>query len=114
MPPPILNEQDPFIAKIPFNSFLGLKILRAHPDGVTLRCKVSQELLNSHGALQGGVTASHVDADVGVAIQHRFRWTHSIDTQWSLRSTTFLVTTGAVLARVCSSLDPRSVWAESI
>jgi uncharacterized protein (TIGR00369 family) len=88
-----------FIAKIPFNAFLGLEILRAHPDGVTLRCKVRKELLNSHGALHGGVTASLVDVAVGVAIQHRFRGARSISTV-ELKVSYFLpITSGALLAR---------------
>ena len=40
-----------FIAKIPFNAFLGLEFLRAHPDGITLRCKIRQELLLAHAWL---------------------------------------------------------------
>jgi len=88
-----------FIAGIPFNAFLGLEILRAHPDGITLRCKIRPDLLNSHGALHGGVTASLVDAAVGVAIQYRFRGTRSISTV-ELKVSYFLpVTSGALLAR---------------
>jgi uncharacterized protein (TIGR00369 family) len=88
-----------FIAKIPFNAFLGLEVLRAHPDGLTLRCKVRQQLLNSHGALHGGVTASLVDVAVGVAIQHRFRGARPISTV-ELKVSYFLpVTSGALLAR---------------
>jgi uncharacterized protein (TIGR00369 family) len=88
-----------FIAKIPFNAFLGMEILRAHPDGITLRCKVRPDLLNSHGALHGGVTASLVDVAVGVAIQYRFRGTRPISTV-ELKVSYFLpVTSGALLAR---------------
>jgi len=88
-----------FIAKIPFNEFLGLEVFRAHPDGVTLRCRVRQELLNSQGALHGGVTASLADVAVGVAIQHRFRGARPISTV-ELKVSYFLpVTSGALLAR---------------
>jgi uncharacterized protein (TIGR00369 family) len=88
-----------FLATIPFNAFLGLEIVRAHPDGVTLRCKVRKDLLNSRGALHGGVTASLVDVAVGVAIQHRFHGTRSISTV-ELKVNYFLpVTGGALLAR---------------
>src|SRR5580692_2986270 len=88
-----------FIAKIPFNAFLGLEVVRAHPDGLTLRCKVRPELLNSHGALHGGVTASLVDVAVGVAIQHRFRGARPISTV-ELKVSYFLpVTSGTLLAR---------------
>jgi uncharacterized protein (TIGR00369 family) len=88
-----------FIAKIPFNEFLGLEVFRAHPDGLTLRCRVRKELLNSHGALHGGVTASLVDVAVGVAIQYRFGGTRAISTV-ELKVSYFLpVTSGVLLAR---------------
>jgi uncharacterized protein (TIGR00369 family) len=87
------------IAKIPFNAFLGLEVFRVHTDGVTLRCKVRPELLNSHGALHGGVTASLVDVAVGVAIQHRFRGARPISTV-ELKVSYFLpATSGSLLAR---------------
>src|SRR5713226_7164450 len=68
------------LAKIPFNNLLGIEIRRAHADGVTLRCKVTKELLNSHGALHGGVSASLADVAVGVAIHHRFGGTRPVNT----------------------------------
>jgi uncharacterized protein (TIGR00369 family) len=94
-----LAQTRAFLAEIPFNAFLGLEILRAHPDGVTLRCRVRKELLNSHGALHGGVTASLVDVAVGVAIHYRFRGARPISTV-ELKVSYFLpVTGGALLAR---------------
>src|SRR5580698_6531474 len=94
-----LSRTRAFIAKIPFNALLGLEVLRAHPDGVTLRCRVRPELLNSHGALHGGVTASLVDVAVGVAIQHRFRGARPISTV-ELKVSYFLpIRSGALLAR---------------
>jgi uncharacterized protein (TIGR00369 family) len=69
-----------FLAGIPFNSLLGIQISRAHPDGVTLYCKVKKELLNSNKVLHGGVSASIADAAVGVAIQHRFAGKRAITT----------------------------------
>jgi acyl-CoA thioesterase len=56
------------IEKIPFNRLLGIEVSRFHADGVTLRCRIRKELLNSHGAVHGGVTASLADVGVGVAI----------------------------------------------
>ena len=56
------------IEKIPFNRLLGIEVSRFHADGVTLRCRIRKELLNSHGAAHGGVTASLADVAVGVAI----------------------------------------------
>lgn len=69
-----------FLARIPFNSLLGVQISKAHTDGVTLYVKVKPELLNSNRVLHGGVVASLSDAAVGVAIQHRFEGTRSITT----------------------------------
>ena len=85
--------------KIAFNGLLGIELLRSHSDGVTLRCKVKKELLNSHGALHGGVTASLADVAVGVAIQHRFRGKRSISTVELKVSYFRPVTSGALLAR---------------
>jgi uncharacterized protein (TIGR00369 family) len=62
----------------------------------SLRCRVRKELLNSQGALHGGVTASVADVAVGVAIQHRFRETRSISTV-ELKVSYFLPVTGGVL-----------------
>lgn len=56
------------IGKIPFNRLLGIELTRFHADGVTLRCQIRKQLLNSHGALHGGVTASLADVAVGVAV----------------------------------------------
>ncbi len=51
-----------------FNHLLGLELVRTHRDGVTIRCRVRPELLNSAGSLHGGVTASIADAAVGTAL----------------------------------------------
>ena len=58
------------VGRIPFNDLLGIDIKRFHSDGITLRCRVRRELLNGHGALHGGVTASLADAAVGVGIHY--------------------------------------------
>jgi uncharacterized protein (TIGR00369 family) len=68
------------IRGIPFNNELGIEISRFHADGVTLRCPVRKELLNSHGALHGGVTASLADVAVGVAIHRHTSGTRPIST----------------------------------
>ena len=60
---------------------------------------MKKELLNSHGALHGGVTASLADVAVGVAIQHRFRGKRSISTVELKVSYFRPVTSGALLAR---------------
>ena len=68
------------IDRIPFNRLLGVEVSRLHADGVTLRCKVRHDLLNSHGALHGGVAASLADVAVGVAINHHCGGTRPIST----------------------------------
>jgi uncharacterized protein (TIGR00369 family) len=73
-------ETRAFVANIPFNHLLGIKVSREHKDGVTLHCKVKNELLNSNGVLHGGVSAAIADVSVGVAIQHHFHGARSIST----------------------------------
>ena len=46
--------------------------MRIHRDGITIRCRLREELMNSAGALHGGVTASLADAAVGSALHYRF------------------------------------------
>jgi uncharacterized protein (TIGR00369 family) len=69
-----------FVANIPFNKLLGIKLSREHKDGVTLSCKVKEELTNSKGVLHGGVAASIADVAVGVAIHHHFKGARAIST----------------------------------
>jgi uncharacterized protein (TIGR00369 family) len=69
-----------FVANIPFNNLLGIKMSREHKDGVTLQCKVKNELLNSQGVLHGGVAASIADVSVGVAIQFHLKRARPIST----------------------------------
>src|SRR5690349_4791888 len=66
--------------RIPFNQVLGVKLSRLHQDGVSLRCKVRKELLNSQGALHGGVAASLADVAVGVAISRHCGGTRPVST----------------------------------
>ncbi len=68
------------IERIPFNQVLGVQLSRLHADGITLRCKVRKDLLNSHGALHGGVTASLADVAVGVAISRHCHGARPIST----------------------------------
>jgi uncharacterized protein (TIGR00369 family) len=58
------------LGKIHFARLLGMRLRRLHRDGVTLECAIRRNLLNSAGALHGGVSASLADAAVGVAL-HR-------------------------------------------
>ena len=68
--PLTVPELRKFIATIPFNELLGIRLVRAHKDGVTIECKLRDELLNASGVLHGGVTATMADVAVGIAIMH--------------------------------------------
>ena len=53
---------------MPFNHHLGLHVSRMHKDGISLDCTLRPEMLNWLGTLHGGVTATLVDAAIGVAV----------------------------------------------
>ena len=63
-----IRQTREFLSRHEFNSLLGLELVRAHKDGLTIRCKIRPELMNSAGSLHGGVTASVADAAVGSAL----------------------------------------------
>lgn len=58
------------MADMPFNRLLGLHVARQHRDGVTLECRLTDELRNSAGVMHGGVLATLADVAVGVAIMN--------------------------------------------
>lgn len=68
-------KRDPFnlaqtralIPQMPFNHHLGLHVVRMFKDGLALECAMRKDMQNGHGTLHGGVTASLVDAAVGIA-----------------------------------------------
>ncbi|MEO7649888.1 MAG: PaaI family thioesterase [Bryobacteraceae bacterium] len=66
-----LPELRKFVSSIPFNELLGIRLVRAHKDGVTIECNLRDELLNASGVLHGGVTATMADVAVGIAITHQ-------------------------------------------
>src|SRR6185503_754394 len=59
------------IRGINFNQLVGIRLVRIHKDGVTIDCKLRPDLMNAHGMLHGGVTATMADAAVGIAITTR-------------------------------------------
>lgn len=61
-----------FLTAHAFNALVGFELVRVHRDGVTLQCKVREELLNGAGVLHGGVTASLADAAMGSALYHHY------------------------------------------
>ena len=59
------------IRSMSFNQLVGIRLVRIHKDGVTIECKLRPDLMNAHGVLHGGVTATMADAAVGIAITTR-------------------------------------------
>ena len=57
---------------MPFNKLIGIRIVRRHPDGVTLACPMGDHLRNSAGVMHGGVLATVADVAVGVALSSHF------------------------------------------
>ena len=41
---------------------------RMFKDGITMECTLRPEMTNGHGTLHGGVTATLIDAAIGVAV----------------------------------------------
>jgi uncharacterized protein (TIGR00369 family) len=70
---PVLSMQQMrvVVRNMSFNQLVGIRLVRIHPDGVTIDCKLRPELMNAHGVLHGGVTATMADAAVGIAITTR-------------------------------------------
>jgi len=62
-----------WVDRMPFNQLLGIRVTKIHADGVTIECKMRDELRNLAGLLHGGVTATMADAAVGIAIASHFR-----------------------------------------
>jgi uncharacterized protein (TIGR00369 family) len=56
------------MARLPFNSHIGLKVKRLHRDGVTIECPIRDHYGNMHGTLHGGVTATLVDVAAGFSV----------------------------------------------
>lgn len=82
-----------------FNSLLGIRVSKVHPDGVTIQCSVRPELLNAAGVLHGGVAASMADTAVGIALHRHFSGLRPITTV-ELKINYFRpITTGELRAR---------------
>ena len=67
-----LRQTRDWLARVPFNNLLGMRLHRVHRDGITIDCALRNELQNSAGAAHGGVAAAMADAAVGIAIQRHF------------------------------------------
>ena len=66
-----LEQMQEFMRAIPFNAHLGIEVVAAHEDGMTICCAVRPEMRNGHGVLHGGVIATLADVAVGVALKPR-------------------------------------------
>jgi uncharacterized protein (TIGR00369 family) len=62
-----LAQTRALIPQMPFNQHLGLHVLRIFKDGLALECALRPEMKNWLGTLHGGVTATLIDAAIGVA-----------------------------------------------
>ena len=58
---------------MPFNDLLGIRFVEEHEDGVTIELPIREELMNGHGVVHGGVTATLVDAALGIAITRKWQ-----------------------------------------
>jgi len=77
-PPPAVEFEPEFVAglksifedKIVFNRVLGLKITRLHPEGVSGRIDMKQELVGhyAYNRIHGGVVSAGLDAMGGLAV----------------------------------------------
>jgi len=66
--------------RMPFNMLLGMKVDRVYDDGITISCAVAPKLLDSDGALHGGVLTSMADAAAGLATQRHLGGSRPITT----------------------------------
>jgi uncharacterized protein (TIGR00369 family) len=67
-----IQQTRDLLARVPFNTLLGMRLHRVHRDGITIDCTLRNGLRNGVGAVHGGVTAAMADAAVGIALQRHF------------------------------------------
>ena len=53
---------------MPFNHHLGFHVARLFKDGLTIECTPRPEMINGLGTLHGGVTATLIDAAIGIGV----------------------------------------------
>ena len=66
--PLTLEQTRALIPQMPFNHHLGFHVARMYKDGLTMECTPRPEMTNGHGTIHGGVTATLIDAAIGVAV----------------------------------------------
>jgi len=84
---------------MPFNKFLGVRIMRVHKDGVTIGCAVDDKTKNGSGGIHGGVLATLADAAMGIGLASHFGGRRPITTTDLKINYLRPVTDGAVTAR---------------
>ncbi len=67
-----LRELRRLSGNLPFNKYLGIRIMRVHKDGVTIRCAVDEKTKNGSGGIHGGVLATMADAAMGIGLASHF------------------------------------------
>ena len=67
-----LRQTREMLTTVPFNTLLGMRLHRVHRDGITIDCKLRDDLRNRAGVAHGGVAAALADAAVGVALHRHF------------------------------------------
>jgi uncharacterized protein (TIGR00369 family) len=88
-----------FLPRVPFATFLGIRLTRVHRDGVTIECALRRELTNSAAVAHGGVAATLADAAVGMALNRHFGGKRPITTV-EMKINYFLpATEGRIFAR---------------
>ena len=91
------------LPQMPFNRLLGIKITRRHRDGVTVEIPLRPDLMNFHGVLHGGVTASLADVAVGMSLHNHFQGARQITTV-EMKLNYFLPVSGKKLRARCRLL----------
>ena len=94
-----LRDLQALIRRIPFNSSLGIRAVGLHRDGVTIECRLRDDLRNAAGVLHGGVTATLADVAVGMALARHFGGRRTATTVEMKVNFLRPVTGGKVLAR---------------
>jgi uncharacterized protein (TIGR00369 family) len=87
------------VRNAPFNALLGVRLEYLHRDGITLACKIRNDLCNGAGAAHGGLAAALADAAVGIAVLRRIRWKRRITTVELKINYLEPVTRGSIFAR---------------
>ncbi len=62
------DDINALVLKMPFNQHVGVRVTRMYADGMSLECDVTDTKKNMFGTLHGGLTATLVDAAIGLSV----------------------------------------------